>query len=620
MKMAYEKIKSKLPIILLGLALISMALLMLQSAVGDSAIMDELAHIPAGYSYIKYLDFRLNPEHPPLLKALSAIPLLGLNLKFPLNQPSWTTDVNGQWGVGNQFLYLPENNADKIIFFARLFPILLTLITTLIIYLWSKKLFGKWWALLPAFLFGFSPTVLAHGHYVTTDIAATFGVLFGTYFFIKFLLTPKKSNLVFAGVALGLAELLKFSLVLLIPYFLIIAFFFLISSLKKHNLLYYVKSIILIFLIALAVIYAVYFLLTLNYPLEKQRSDTTAILGQVFRNTQNGLPRLVIWASDKPIIRPLAEYSLGVLRVTHQISESHEIYFRGKVLPYGPWYYFPFVYFIKEPLAWWALVLLALIYLLPQLLKFAHSPIQKFKNFVNGYFEESAMILWLLIYWATSMQGKLDIGVRHLLPTYPFAIILISGQISRISRTLQTKSKKLFLSFIALIILISSWYLIENIKVFPYYLSYFNQTVGGPSGGYRYVVDSNLDWGQDLKRLKNWVDARNNDNDRNNDVEKIAVDYFGGGNPQYYFGDMEENWSSGKGNPSINSGQAPPIKWLAVSLNTLEKAFGKNALGLNRNPNDEYRWLGEIKNTPPEKGNVPEPDFKIGTSIFVYKL
>jgi len=112
---------------------------MLHSSFQESATMDELAHIPAGYSYLKFRDNRLNPEHPPLLKDLSAIPLLFLNLKFPTDSPYWQEGVNSQWDMGRVFLYESGNNADQIIQWARIFPILLTLLTTVLVYFLAKK-------------------------------------------------------------------------------------------------------------------------------------------------------------------------------------------------------------------------------------------------------------------------------------------------------------------------------------------------------------------------------------------------------------------------------------------------------------------------------------------------
>src|SRR4030042_2820149 len=94
------------------------------TSLGDAAIMDEVAHIPAGYTYVKFGDYRLNPEHPPLLKDLAGIPLQLLDVNFPTNETYWTTEPNGQWNAGWRFIYLPGNDTEKILFWSR-FPIIL---------------------------------------------------------------------------------------------------------------------------------------------------------------------------------------------------------------------------------------------------------------------------------------------------------------------------------------------------------------------------------------------------------------------------------------------------------------------------------------------------------------
>src|SRR3989344_5731594 len=196
--MGFEKIYNVIPWLLFLVILGGSAFLSVGASLQESAIMDELAHIPAGYGYVRYLDYRLNPEHPPLVKALAALPLIFQNsfgsaqdkLNFPTNKDSWQSDVNGQWSAGSQFLYESGNDADKIIQWSRLGPIILTLLLIIFIYLWAKELIGRWWALLPTFLFALSPTVLAHGHYVTTDLGAAFGIFIATYYFIKFFLHP----------------------------------------------------------------------------------------------------------------------------------------------------------------------------------------------------------------------------------------------------------------------------------------------------------------------------------------------------------------------------------------------------------------------------------------------
>src|SRR5579864_1946616 len=102
--------------------------LMLWASRTDSAIMDELAHIPSGYGYVHNLDYRLNPEHPPLIKALAMLPVLFLQPNFPTQSDAWRNQVNAQWDMGAQFLYESGNDANEIVQTARIFPMLLTLL------------------------------------------------------------------------------------------------------------------------------------------------------------------------------------------------------------------------------------------------------------------------------------------------------------------------------------------------------------------------------------------------------------------------------------------------------------------------------------------------------------
>src|SRR3989344_5421614 len=147
------------------------------------------------------------------------------------------------------------------------------------------------------------------------------------------------------------------------------------------------------------------------------------------------------------------------------------------------------------------------------------------------------------------------------------------------------------------VLIMVAWLMVEASISYPFYLSYFNETAR-TDNGWRYVTDSNYDWGQDMKRLKAFVDE-------NPEIDKIAVDYFGGGSPQYYLGDKFVAWQSNKGNPLESN-----IKWLAVSINTIQGAKGRAAPDFQRNPEDEYQWLK----------NPYEPYAAAGKSIFIYKL
>lgn len=576
--------------LLLIIILIVAGSLMWNAAKVETAIFDETAHIPAGYGYVNYLDYRLNPEHPPLVKALSAIPLTFMNLNFPASYPAWTDDVNGQWEVGNQFFYGVSNDADQIVTNSRIFPIILTLLTTILIFIWSRELLGNWWALLPTFLFGLSPIVLAHGHYVTTDIGAALGVLFAVFGFTKFLARPKASTIILAGFALSIALLAKFSNNLLIPYFILLAIIYFIFFARK-NFFKYLRGLVGIFLIALIVIYAVYFIFTLNYPAEKQLTDATAILGG---SDPQWLMNFNFWLIENPVLRPIGQYLFGLLMILQRAAGGNTAYFLGELSAQGWWYYFPVVFLLKEPIPSLILIFLALAlgsWRIAKTFKIRNSKFKILTDYLGTHFPEFAMLLFVVIYWAYSIQSSLNIGVRHLLPTIPFIYILSAGAIKSWYSARATKGKSLFLGILLV------WFLVETAFVSPHFLSYFNEFGGGTKNGYRHVTDSNYDWGQDLKFLKKFTDEKG--------IDKIAVDYFGGGSPQYHLGkDITEGWWSARGNPKDIG-----INWLAVSANTLQGAHAKIDEDLDRKPEDEYSFLRNV-----------EPYARAGTSIFIYKL
>ncbi len=645
---------SKIPFVFLSILVVVSAFFMLRGAYQESATMDELAHIPAGYGYIKLLDYRLNPEHPPLIKALAAIPLLFQEIKFPTDDKSWKDSLNGQWDAGKKFLYGSGNNADNILFASRIFPIILTLFFIILIYVWANELMGRWWALLPTLLFGFSPTVIAHGHYVTTDIGAALGTFLATYAFIKFLLSPKKGNIIFAGITLGIAELMKFSNVLLLPYFVIIGIIFLIFEkmriknlreeekevyTKTKNVKKYIVQFFIILIIAFLIIFAVYTLFTLHYPHERQIEDSQKIL-QSF--SPQWIAKISLLLTESTLLRPLGEYSLGLLMTFQRAAGGNTGYFLGEVSNLGWWYYFPIVFLLKETIPSLLIIFFGILFSCMHIIrgmKKEKSAIKRFSDYLGTNFAEFSMFIFVVIYWVYSMKSPLNIGMRHLIPTLPFLYILATSALKTAFNTLfsgnkqgtqnipsknysvstysyeHADTKKITIRRIGLGILIL-WFIGETFAASPYFLSYFNQMGGGTLGGFRYVADSNYDWGQDLKRLKSWVEEKNNDGDPNNDIKKIAVDYFGGGDPKYYLGnDRVVEWKSIKGNP-----RAENIEWLAVSGNVLVQASGKKMGTFPQKDDERYLWLHELKPTQAEYAPIPTPDARIGTSIFIYHL
>lgn len=667
----FRKLSSTLTRWILALICIAAFSLMFWAAKTDSAIDDELAHIPAGYGYVHNLDYRLNPEHPPLVKALAMLPVLLLNPNFPTQSTAWQTAINGQWDMGTLFLYQSGNDANAIVQTARVMPILLTILTIIFVYALAKRFIGDWWALVPTFLFAFDPTVLAHGHYVTTDLGATFGIIFATYFFLRYIEAPSTKHLWYAGLAFGTAQLAKFSTPLLIPLFLFLALVLWLRQvitqwsvtdrsrrLKKFTVSgwRYLSCVLLIFIIGYVfIVYPVYSLFTANYPIAKQASDTQFILtsfangptptGQICHGLRC-LADADIWMAKSPLLRPYGEYLLGILMALQRSSGGNTIYFLGQVVNAGGWMYFPILFLLKEPIPTLVIIALALFLAALNMLKKRGGRWKSILDYLGTHFGEFGMASFVVLYWGYSMRSPLNIGLRHMLPTLPLIYILSAGVLKKwamrfnlpagdvslqsIMSTLGTITKSFFTSTLKYIFVgaMLVWLFLETLIAAPYFLSYFNEFASGTWNGYHYVTDSNYDWGQDLLRLQTWVDEHNKqctliETNLPCGIDKIAVDYFGGGSPKYYLGDAstplntgkEIDWSSSKGNPASQG-----IHWLAISVNQLQGSIQPLGSGQTRNASDTYSWLTALRPPEPGMGNVPAPDYRVGTSIFIYKL
>lgn len=626
------------------LAVFAMFLIMYTSSQGESAIMDELAHIPAGYSYVQYGDMRINPEHPPILKDIAAAPLLFLDLNFPLDSKAWTSDVNGQWDLGKHFLYEVGNDADRIVFWTRIGPMLLTALFGFLLFRLGSEFFGKRVALLATILFAFSPALLAHGKYVTTDVAAAFGFFIGIAYFLKYLREPSRRNLVIAGLAFGIAEGLKFSLILLIPFFIGIALIWVWTHERNFPWRHMfaeagrmIGRVCMIFAIGyIGIIWPLYQIHVWNYPAapadQAHRSEIIASQQSLCRdldiekigvsqyrdsvcNLKTFRPRVVaetvIWMSDKPVLRPFAQYALGVLMVGQRTVGGNTTYFLGEVARDAWKSYFPVVYLLKEPLAMHFLTLIALVLALGGLRKgiraegFARIK-ERCAAFLRRYFVEVTMVLFIAFYWATSITANLNIGVRHIIPTFPFMFLVVSRVIighlrerPQVAFDLSPNTLKSLTRFYTkkavkytVLVALVGWYIVSVIMQYPHFITYFNELAGGPQNGYKYVADSNVDWGQDMKRLAQFVD--------DNNIDKIHLMYFGGGSPDYYLKDKYVPWWSSRG---------PEAGWFAISATFLDEAFGTPVGRYTRTPEDSYLWL--VDKTPVTV---------IGHSIFIYKL
>lgn len=449
------------------LVLLSSFLLMTFSAKSDSITVDEQVHISAGYLHTWKGNYTFNSEHPPLLNDLAG--LFAKIAKPNLPEKSFKNfSGSEQWDYANLFLYHSNNNVEKIIFYARLPFILLTLGLIYLCFIWAKSLFGLKAGLLAAILVGFCPNILAHGRLATTDLGLAFFFVLFFYLLRKYFLSPCWKWAIWLGVGLGLVLLAKFSGFLVLP---LMAIFLLWRWLvkpaeetwKKH-LLARLREFLLIISVAFVLFYVVYAF-----------------------SCREELANLHFDNFFKALAFPLGKFFQGYQILSDHNSVGHWAYLNGQVDYRGWWYYFPLVLWYKLTLTISILFMLGIFV---------------YRKTKKSFLEESFLILPFSAFLILAMISKIDIGIRHILPILPFLYIWLSRVIvAPIS----------FLKAIVVILLFS--HVVIGMVSYPNYLAYFNQIAGGQKNGIKHLDDSNLDWNQNIKRFGQYA--------KKNDIKKV---------------------------------------------------------------------------------------------------
>lgn len=499
----------KFSFIIVLLLLSIMFCLEISSAVLESQSIDEGVHLTAGYSYLLNKKIELNPEHPPLVKLLSAIFVYPLSPIFP-----WT-DLSSaeQWDLAKQFFYDLGNNADSLLFWGRLPVMFLSLLLGWLIYAWSKKIAGNSAGLFALALFIFDANILAHSRLITTDIAVSLAFVSSLYSLFKYFERPSNKNLFIFATIFAFSQVVKFSTVLLWPIIIIFGFF------SKLTAKQFLKLVVAILLLTPLVIFIVYF----------------------------GQP---------------SAYLEGITDLVDHEKGGHYSYLLGQYDEIGFWYYFPLAFLVKTPITTLLLIIMSFC-----LFFFNYT---KFRSLNKIPLIYKLLIFFPIFYFIVSMINRINIGIRHLLPIYPFIFIFCGVMI--FNPYLKNRIIKIISGCLLVV------FIIESLIIYPNYLPYFSLLVGGSANGYKYLLDSNLDWGQDLKKLKLYLD-------KNNITEPIHLAYFGKSSPRYYninYLDMSEN---------INNG------WIAMSIQHILW------------PDSRYKWLLKEK-----------PRAIIGGSIYLYYI
>ena len=536
---------------------------MIHAASIESATVDEPFYLLSGYGYIKTGELQFNVNHPPLSKLLSAAALLPLDLRVPTESPKWRS---GDLSLGIPFLNRNRASPDRIIFQARLPFVGLTLLFGAVLARWARAHFGPLTALTAVALFSLSPGMIAHGHYATTDMVAVIFLFLALLGWERYLRLGRGCNLLLAGVLLGLALCSKFStliLVVLLPALSLLRWW---QSPRDFSLVRFTGSMT-------GVLAAAAVTVGILYAPETWRAFTApGEMPKLNHVVDQSLPlaALVHRLSDH-INVPAHAFLWGIYDQIKHNQSGHDAYLLGSWSLTGWWYYFPIVLAVKTPVA----VLLGMAgctgFAAAWLIRGLRRGGIRRSRLRRIPFCWCLLVLPPVVFFAVSMTAQINLGHRHILPVYPFLFVLIAAVLAR-------RRWRFGVALVAILAL-------ENAFIAPHYLAFFNIASGGSRQAMRYLVDSNLDWGQDLKKLAVWLG--------HHEVDDVCLAYFGPSDPGYHGIDHRYVPTS-----ADVARHGLPDCVVAVSATLLAGLW---------NPPETYAWLRQRK-----------PDGHVGYSIYLY--
>jgi hypothetical protein len=451
----------------------------------QSPIFDEGCHILAGYSYWTRGDYGINPEHPPLVKLRAALPLLTLHPHYPSLPPGFFKFVG--FVGGKQLLF--SNNADQILTRARLAVSLLTLLTALLVFAAAAEMFGRAVALLALVLVVFEPNLIANGSLVTTDMAMALFLFATVYAFYRYTTNPTIPRLLVTGFMAGLCLVAKHSGVLGGPILLLLAAVEVAlhrsgPSAKQQgraaHSVWLLGSLVVIGLISITILWAFYgFRFAMRPAGQGMIPNFPSYVGQTGHPAAE---RVILTVARHHTLPEAYLYGFADIMIAPRYVTP---YLFGKVYPRGLWVYPIATFVIKSTLGFLLLLLTV--------------PICFFLNGVVRWRDVLYLTIPALVYAIAAVTSRFNHGNRYLVPMYPFLIILAAYAAWRLAAPHRTWAY----AIAALVAL----HVVSSIRTFPDYLPYSNEAWGGPSNPYKFLSDSNVDWGQQLKIAKKYLDA-----------------------------------------------------------------------------------------------------------------
>jgi len=450
----------------------------------ESLTYDETVNIQEGRNAWKFRTFDIDTNNLPLPRNIATIPIItGLDRLLPVSP----TNVN--------------------VFFSRFVMILIGAFGLALVYMVSYRLTKSLGAsALTLFLYIFEPSILAHSHYIVNNIWFLVLYFFLWVTFLAFADKSTKRNSLVFGVALGLSLSSK---LLTTPFFLTAVILYLLFSLRK-NILHMMKNM-------LPAVIALFFVLWANYfftsdVIIKARNDPNRVSERLLTYARDHrLPCIekAIWfGQHQPV--PLGQFFASVKNTVLFKQTDGGVFFLGNVYQKSQWYFMPVMFVLKTPI--------------PLLILFSIGCIEVLKRRKTDKGMDY-LIPVVAIFIVTSWQ-RMALLTRYILPVIPF-VIIIASQAMAITTTKIGKT----VLFVLLL-----WYIVGTLRYFPHTLSFSNEFTGEREGRYQLFSDSNIDWGQALPDVADYISKTQ--------PSSVKFSYFGRDNADLYGLFSDRQWGS----------------------------------------------------------------------------
>ena len=567
----------------------------------ESLTFDEGNHMFAGYMMWHTGDYGLNPEHPPLVKLLAELPMLGSELWVP---PLKDRDFKGEAYVdGRDWLARNDGGSQHMVFQMRLAAGVLALGLSLVVFFAARECFGATAGLIALVLVTFDPNVLAHSALVTTDIGVSLFFLASIYAFYRYVKKPTVGRLAIAGVTAGLLLATKHSGILLAPMLVLLIGWEIAFAPKETRgrvLLRLGGAFAAIVVVGVLVLWAFYGFRYAARPEGLKLNPSLADYAKPLSSVSHAGVMTIAHLHLLP-----ESYLMGLVDVK-RMAEFYPTFALGKNYAHGQWWYFPVVILIKTTIGMLALAAVA------------------FFAIATGRLRKGRELTYLLVpalfYLAVAIAAGMDIGSRHILPVDTFMFVLAAGGIAALAAT----SRRWALIGGVLV----AAHIVSALAVFPNYIAYANEAWGGPGNLHNLLSDANVDWAQQLIQVKAWQDRHPGEEcwfayfahpEIDPEVYGIhchhlpTIDTFWGGgadvippvisgNVLISAGDLSGcEWPSGRMNPYRGFQGMRPAETIDYGVMVYRGSFDvKQAAALSRATNAmQVMWKGDAKDALP---------------------